>query len=351
MGAYLRALLSGDNLKNKKDLSDDTLMGYVRAAAQHLETHYRITVPIFLQSGASRQQNHIHPYLSDLLAQRRTWAKKRPKREALTGAILDAMLELASDSPLALLSEEAAVYDWARFGLYTGSRLGEYAASKPPAGAPFDWHATIPNNDDVPIEWRGKPIAFIEEDFEFYDDHWTSLPLDEVLDDPSIAEIIRVRFRYDKGKVNFHFRTFKRVHGNHLCCVKAAISIIRRHRRLGRNPALPLGVFRDSAGNTCTLRGKHMERQIRQGCEFAYPDPNHFLRKRIKLLQSHSIRIFACVALLNAGVSIDDIVYRLRWNSDAVKQYLRDCHRMIDHLTQQAILGAFHDERSPAAAA
>jgi hypothetical protein len=178
MGAYLRALLSGDNIKRRSDLSDDTLMGYVRAGAQYLETTHHITVPIFLQTGASRQQNHAHTYLSDLLSQRRTWTKKRDKREALTGTLLDAMLELASRDPAALLSEAAAVYDWARFGLYTGSRLGEYGQSKPTARAPLDWFATIPDNADVPLEWRGRPIAFLECDFEFFDSRWRCMPLD-----------------------------------------------------------------------------------------------------------------------------------------------------------------------------
>jgi DNA-binding CsgD family transcriptional regulator len=128
--------------------------------------------------------------------------------------------------------------------------------------------------------------------------------------------------------------------------VKAAISIIRRHRLLGRSPALPLGAFRNADAKICTIRGKHMEKHIQNGCRHAYPDPAHYLRMRIKLLQSHSIRIFACVALLNAGESVEDIAYRLCWNSDAVKQYIRDCHRLVDHMTQQALLGAFHDERS-----
>jgi hypothetical protein len=348
MGLYLRALLDGDNIKHRTDLGEDTLMGYVRAAAQYLETQYGIDVPIFLQSGQSRQRNHFHPYLADLIAQRRTWAKKRDKREALTGAMLDSMLELAVlPSSGGVLGEAAAVYDWARFGLYTGSRLGEYGQSKPKGRAPLDWHATIPHNTNVPQEWRGKPIAFLESDFEFFDLNWIQLSVDSVLQHPGSAEKIRVRFRYDKGKINFHFRTFKRIHGNHLCCVKAALSIIRRHRRLGRSPDLPMGVFRDAQGNICTIRGKHMERNIQQACVYTYQDPEHYLRRRIKLLQSHSIRIFACVALLNAGVSIDDIAYRLRWNSDAIKQYLRDCHRIIDYLTQQSILGAFHDERHP----
>jgi hypothetical protein len=112
---------------------------------------------------------------------------------------------------------------------------------------------------------------------------------------------------------------------------------------LGRSKDLPLGAFLNTKGQHCTIHGKHMEHTIRASCEKAYPNPNHYLRINIKRLLSHSIRIFACVALQNIGVKLDDITYRLRWNSDAVNFYIRDCYRLIDDLTGKALLGAYHD--------
>jgi hypothetical protein len=58
---------------------------------------------------------------------------------------------------------------------------------------------------------------------------------------------------------------------------------------------------------------------------------------------SHSLRVTAAVALNNAGVSLDDIAFCLRWNSDAVKLYIRDCYRMINNLTCKALAGAYAD--------
>ena len=82
---------------------------------------------------------------------------------------------------------------------------------------------------------------------------------------------------------------------------------------------------------------------MQQACKLAYPDPAHYLRIRIDRLMTHSLRVTAAVALHNAGVSLDDITFRLRWNSDAVRLYIRDCNRTIDELTSCAIAGAYAD--------
>ena len=72
----------------------------------------------------------------------------------------------------------------------------------------------------------------------------------------------------------------------------------------------------------------------------AHPDPKHYLRIHIKRLVSHSNRVTAAVALYNAGVKIEDIAFRLRWNSDAVRFYLRDCFRTVGELTERVVNGA-----------
>jgi hypothetical protein len=90
---------------------------------------------------------------------------------------------------------------------------------------------------------------------------------------------------------------------------------------LGCSKDLPLGAFMNKQGNICTIRGKHMEKSMHLGCERAYPNRDHYLWQHIKHLMSHSIRVFACIALKNAGVSEEDNVYHLQWNLDMVKFY------------------------------
>ena len=129
--------------------------------------------------------------------------------------------------------------------------------------------------------------------------------------------------------------------GCFLCPVKAALSIIQRAHRLQVPPDEPLGVYRKNASGTYAfLQGAHVVSVMRKACVAAHPDPDHYLRLHIKRLVSHSNRVTAAVALYNAGVPIEDISFRLRWNSDAVKFYLRDCYRTIGDLTQRALMGA-----------
>ena len=112
-------------------------MGYAHAAALYRETQYKTTVPLYIKRGGAQKQNTLRTFLSNLLADRHNWKKKRDKKEPLTGSILDAMLELVTLDPQGILSAMSAVYDWCHFNLFTGSRLGEYGQSKPPKGAPM----------------------------------------------------------------------------------------------------------------------------------------------------------------------------------------------------------------------
>jgi hypothetical protein len=110
----------------------------------------------------------------------------------------------------------------------------------------------------------------------------------------------------------------------------------------------PLGVFTGVNNQVYTIRGPHISSFLQSACIKAYPDPSHFYRANIQLFQAHSLRITACVALDNAGVSHEDISFRLRWNSEAVKGYLRDGIKHIGELTRRAVIGGSrHADRTP----
>lgn len=51
--------------------------------------------------------------------------------------------------------------------------------------------------------------------------------------------------------------------------------------------------------------------------------------------------------LHKAGVLEDNISFRLRWNSNAIKFYLRNCSRTIDKVRAKAIIGAYADVFPP----
>ena len=64
------------------------------------------------------------------------------------------------------------------------------------------------------------------------------------------------------------------------------------------------------------------------------------MHKNYKLIDCHSNRVTAAVALANAGHSADVIAYRLRWKPESVEHYLRECFRAIGPLCASTIEGA-----------
>jgi len=348
LGLYLEDILEGCNLPGRSNLADDTVTNYLRSATAWLKTECNVVAPLYAAGDGTRKADKLNPYLAELLAQRRVWRKPKTKKEPITGAIIDAMAQMAEEGrhKYGDFCEEAVLYDICRLGIFTGSRLAEYGQSTVPPGAPSDYWNPIPSSRDVPPDERGKPCAFVISDFEFYTVDHIQLSHSEALADLSRAEYVHIVFRYDKSNNNFIRRKFRRYRGHHLCPVKTVLSMVRRYyqRMPGVSPQAPLGMFIGRNHRVYSIRGRHVQGFMQRACLRAYPDANHYMQIHINRLMSHSLRVMAAVALQNAGVKVDDIAWRLRWNSDAVNEYLRECHKFIGVLTEQAITGAYIDE-------
>jgi hypothetical protein len=67
----------------------------------------------------------------DTLASRQPWTEPKEKREAFTSAMFDYIftdiLSKASKDTSALFDMETAIFEWTRLGVFTGSRVSEYA--------------------------------------------------------------------------------------------------------------------------------------------------------------------------------------------------------------------------------
>jgi hypothetical protein len=78
---------------------------------------------------------------------------------------------------------------------------------------------------------------------------------------------------------------------------------------------------------------------LRAACVHTYPDPAHYLRQHIDRLVAHSTRVTAAVALRAMGWTIPSIAVRLRWKTESVETYLRECFQDIGAMTVNAIQG------------
>jgi hypothetical protein len=108
--------------------------------------------------------------------------------------------------------------------------------------------------------------------------------------------------------------------------------------------AEPLGMFRGNNGQRYTIWGHHVAKFLKDACLRAQLDPHHYIRLHIDQLMAHCLRVTATVLFSNAGVTVDDISFHLRWNSDAVLHYIRDNDGLVDEITARVVAGAFLTE-------
>lgn len=284
--------------------------------------------------------------IQDILDQARNWQKPKAKREPYTAHMIrylsDKVKAAAKIDPDHLLGKEAAVLDWARLSAFTGSRVGEYAQSVGTSKKA----SRVPNlPSPFAEEWAGTPIALVADDFEFFTTDNKKMSMNRILRQPERAAQVHIRFRYDKSPRNFVIRKFAKSGHDLLCPVKAAIAIRARAIALGGKKGDPLGVAqipknKIKPARTVYLVAHDVVRIMRKACEDAYPDPENYHRLNAHRIDAHSARVFAAVCLRNAGISISEIAFRLRWQPESVEHYLRDCFCAIGKLTDAAIRGS-----------
>ena len=83
-------------------------------------------------------------------------------------------------------------------------------------------------------------------------------------------------------------------------------------------------------GQTTVLTDTQVTATLREAVVRAYPNPNHVFRQQLNLFRTHSIRVFACCTLVAAGLSTEQIEYKLRWCSTSWKGYIRESLSEVD---------------------
>ncbi len=126
-----------------------------------------------------------------------------------------------------------------------------------------------------------------------------------------------------------------------LCPVLSAARMVIRARRLLQPDDMPLAVYRTKKGESLYLTGGKIAELLRGAVKRIRPDTSS---EDIKRYSAHSLRVWACVLLDEAGKSPDYIKKRLRWLGDSFRMYLRDTaviqHQHVDalRLASQAVM-------------
>ena len=125
---------------------------------------------------------------------------------------------------------------------------------------------------------------------------------------------------------------FSRLPSSPFCPVQAALRAYRRWARIAPGPDTPIFCFLSAffSKTPSYLADSHITDALRLAAKKAHPDPRHLVHQHLHAISAHSLRVFACLCLQLAGWDEDTISYQLRWNSDAIKHYLRQSVLQVD---------------------
>ena len=110
-------------------------------------------------------------------------------------------------------------------------------------------------------------------------------------------------------------------------------------RQLNQPDDLPVVVYKTKKGKVIYLTGNKIAKLLRKAIKKVWPDttPN-----KLKWYSTHSLRVWACVLLDEAGKLPDYIKKRLRWLGDSFRMYLRDI-AIFQHQHVNALLAALQE--------
>ncbi len=110
-------------------------------------------------------------------------------------------------------------------------------------------------------------------------------------------------------------------------------------RQLNQLDDLPVAVYKTKKGKIIYLTGnkiaKLLRKAIKKICPNTTPD-------KLKRHFAHSLRVWACVLLNEAGKLPNYIEKRLRWLGDSFRMYLRDT-AIIQHQHVDTLLAALQE--------
>ena len=203
-------------------------------------------------------------------------------------------------------SAHSLLFDIVALGHYIGPRLSKYAQTTQDK---VNYH-TYPSGHQV-IK------AFIDKDYVFYDSKKCILK-DLTLGIIVKACTIQIMWRIQNGQ-SLKLATDVKHPG--ICPVCSALRIAMRAQRLGQLRDSPVGVYKSKRGKIFYPTGNKIAELLWAAvCEIR-PDMS---KEELKRYSAHSVHVWECVLLDEAGKSPEYIKKQLRWLGNSFRMYLRD---------------------------
>ncbi len=102
---------------------------------------------------------------------------------------------------------------------------------------------------------------------------------------------------------------------------------------------MPVAVYKTKKGKVIYLTGNKIAELLRKAVKKVRPNTT---LDKLKQYSAHSLRVWACVLLNEAGKLPDYIKKRLRWLGDSFRMYLRDT-AIIQYQHVDALLAALQE--------
>ena len=322
LALYIRHLMCGVNITNKSVLRGNTLAGYGTSINILFELR-GFNAPIDM----SDPTNDGGCLINNCKKEEAIASQRLP----LTNEIFVELKQMATGSR-SRDSERSVLFDATCIGRYTGFRVSEFAQTSPHK---IDYH-TYPSGKKV-------QKAFAANDFVFLDDKGNVIDSQSL--SPSTADTaarVQCTWRIQKNRQNGQALTLPAEKKfPHTCPVRAALRLVLRARRCGQPDDKPVACFLNKAKKITYLTGSNIAALFRIAAKKVYPNMS---KEQLKRFSAHSLRVWACVLLDEAGMSPEFIKSRLRWMGDSFRMYLRDTaviqdkHRDVLQAASQQII-------------
>jgi hypothetical protein len=220
------------------------------------------------------------------------------------------------------------LFDVVALGCYIGPCLSEYAQTTQDK---VDHH-TYPS---------GKTVikAFIANDFIFYDEK-KRVVKDLNKDSLRLARFVKITWRIQKNRQDSQSITLAaEIDQPKICPVCSAMRLVLWAKWLNQLDDMPVAVYKTKKGKVIYLTGNKIAELLRKAVKEVRPN---ITPDKLKQYSAHSLRVWACVLLNEAGKLPDYIKKRLRWLGDSFRMYLRDT-AIIQHQHVDAMLAALQE--------
>ena len=135
-----------------------------------------------------------------------------------------------------------------------------------------------------------------------------------------------ITFRHQKNRQNGQqIRLLANTAFPKICAARSIANMLWRKKRLKHSKNLPLAIYCNAEKEVKYVTHAKVTEVIRRAVKKVHPDIS---KEELMKYSCHSIRVWACVLLDEAGKSPDFIKKRLRWMGESYHVYLRDTNKI-----------------------